>query len=115
MRPILEDAQEILDGDRERTYGNPAFTLETIAEFWMKFLERKHGVLVALLPEDIATMMMLLKISRLMKSPDHRDSLVDIAGYAGLIDKCKRMAEGALFPQPMDAHTAIALRVAGEH
>jgi uncharacterized protein DUF6378 len=95
---ILEEALAILEGDREQTYGNPAFNLETIAEFWMKYLERKHGVLVALLPDDVATMMILLKVARLMKSPDHRDSLVDIAGYAGLIDKCNTMAEGPLFP-----------------
>ncbi len=88
MKDILQQAHENIYGDREGTGGNPAYTLETIAEYWRVYLERKHSVLVALLPDDISTMMILLKIARLMRRPGHRDSLVDIAGYAGLIDKC---------------------------
>jgi hypothetical protein len=31
---------------------------------------------------DVAYMMVLLKMARLMQTPGHRDSLVDMAGYA---------------------------------
>ena len=32
--------------------------------------------------EHVALCMIAVKMSRLVKSPDHRDSVVDIAGYA---------------------------------
>lgn len=99
---VLEEAIQIIHGDREKTYGNPAVNLENIAELWMVFLEKKHGVLVALLPEDVAMMMVLLKVARLMHSPKHRDSLVDLCGYAGLIDKID-IFEKALQSTPLFA------------
>jgi hypothetical protein len=33
-------------------------------------------------PEDVAVIQRLVKESRLARSPNHRDSLVDVAGYA---------------------------------
>jgi len=84
MPNILLEANAIIYGDREKTYGDPAFNLTSIAEFWRLYLERKHNVLIALLPEDICQMMVLLKIARLMNDPTHTDSLRDMAGYVGL-------------------------------
>jgi prophage DNA circulation protein len=90
MRSILDDAKEIIYGDRERTYGRPEFNLTSIAEFWRLYLERKHNVLVALMPADVAYMMVLLKLARLMNQDDHRDSQVDAVGYMALIDRIQR-------------------------
>lgn|SRR5574337_240197 len=89
-RSILDDARDIIYGDREKTYGKPEFNLQSIAEFWRLYLERKHDVLVALLPEDVAYMMVLLKLARLLNSPEHRDSQVDAVGYLALIDRIQR-------------------------
>ena len=86
-KSILDDARDIIYGDREKTYGRPGFNLETIAEFWRIYLERKHNVIVALLPNDVAYMMVLLKLARLLNSPDHRDSQVDLVGYMALVDR----------------------------
>ena len=36
--------------------------------------------------EDVALLMMQVKIARLAKSPDHKDSILDVAGYAGCYD-----------------------------
>jgi Domain of unknown function (DUF6378) len=33
--------------------------------------------------------MILLKVARLANDPTHRDSLVDICGYAATIERCK--------------------------
>jgi len=87
QRNVLLEAHDIIFGDREKTYGRPEFNLETIAEFWRIYIERKHNVMLALLPEDICQMMILLKIARLINDPQHRDSLTDLAGYAGLQDR----------------------------
>lgn len=100
MKSVLQEAEELIWGDREKTYGNPAFNLETIAEFWKIWLERRHNVVVALFPEDVAYMMVLLKLARLLNTPDHRDSQIDACGYIALLDRIKQVSETVVsFPQ----------------
>jgi hypothetical protein len=54
---------------------------------WNAFLEaRTSGD--ELNAKDVASMMILLKTARLANNPDHRDSVVDICGYAALIERC---------------------------
>lgn len=87
---ILEEAQSIIYGDREKTYGHPSVNLDNIAKFWTIYLNAKfNATKTELKAEDVATMMTLLKIARLMNQPDHRDSLVDAAGYLALIERIK--------------------------
>ena len=38
--------------------------------------------------KDVATMMVLLKAARLANDQTHRDSVVDICGYAALMERC---------------------------
>jgi hypothetical protein len=40
------------------------------------------------LTADVAAMLALLKIARLQQSPNHRDSWVDLAGYAACGAEC---------------------------
>ena len=88
---ILKEANTIIYGDREKTYGHPSKNLETIAKMWNAYLvasgvaENGGGDLTA---KDVAGMMILLKTARLANNPEHRDSLVDICGYAALIERC---------------------------
>lgn len=83
---VLEEAQEIIYGDREKTYGKPSRNLDCIAKMWTAYLE-SIGVR-ELENKDVAVMMVLLKAARLANDPDHRDSLVDICGYAALVERC---------------------------
>jgi hypothetical protein len=41
-----------------------------------------------LIDKDVALMMILLKTARLANDMTHRDSVVDICGYAALIERC---------------------------
>lgn len=90
---LLEEAGRIIYGDRENAYGNPRFNLDTIAQFWNTYLDRKFPENVKqcgahnLTAEDVAQLMILLKTSRLIHNPTHHDSLVDQAGYAALQDR----------------------------
>lgn len=85
-KSVLEEAKEIIYGDREKTYGHPSKNLETIAHMWGAYLNAKtNDVLSA---QDVAVMMVLLKGARLANNPSHRDSVVDICGYAALIERC---------------------------
>ncbi len=85
---ILTTAHGIIYGDREQTYGHPAANLEMIAEYWSTHLARRTGMRFDLTPADVCGMMILMKQARLANSPDHLDSLVDIAGYAALQERC---------------------------
>lgn len=88
---VLEQANEIIYGDREQTYGNPAVNLSTIAAYWSTHLSAKYQQNIQLTTDDVTVMMMQLKIARLATSPKHEDSLVDICGYAALADRCNNL------------------------
>lgn len=83
---ILKEANAIIYGDREKTYGHPSKNLQTIAHMWASYLNAKPTELIT--PKDVAAMMMLVKVARFANDPDHRDNLVDICGYAALIERC---------------------------
>lgn len=82
---VLAEAHTIIYGDREQTYGKPSKNLETIAAMWNAYLQAAGRTLG---PKDVAAMMVLLKTARLANQITHRDSVVDICGYAGLIERC---------------------------
>lgn len=86
-KTLLQQAHEIIHGDREQTYGDPGKNLRLIAEYWSAHLSATTGEKITLTPIDVCGMMILLKQARLANSPTHRDSLLDIAGYAGLQDR----------------------------
>ena len=83
-KEILAAAEKCVCGGRDQDYNNPEDNFLLIAEFWHTYLSAKcvaAGVHVQLEPEDVAAMMALLKIARLMSNPEHADSWIDGAGY----------------------------------
>jgi hypothetical protein len=87
---VLEEAQDIIYGDREKTYGKPSKNLTCIAEMWAAYLTNRFGYedTLGLNAKDVAVMMTLLKCARLANTPGHRDSLVDGAAYLALVERC---------------------------
>lgn len=75
-KDILEEAQRIVDGERENQYGRPENNFSLIAKLWTSYL----GVLVS--PEDVAVMMILLKSARIKSGNSKSDNWIDICGYA---------------------------------
>ena len=73
---LLNKAKEIVMGARQENYGSPESNFATIAMYWTDWF----GVVFK--PEDVAIMMILMKIARLQNKIDHEDSWIDIAGYA---------------------------------
>ena len=84
---VLKEANAIIYGDREKTYGHPAKNLKTIAVMWNAYLDAKTGE-TKLNAKDVAGLMMLVKVARFANDPEHRDNLVDICGYAALVERC---------------------------
>jgi len=75
---LLEEAGDLINKQRETDYGEASKNFQDIATGWSLILDRSVE------PEDVALMMAWLKIARLFKSPNHRDSWVDLIGYAAL-------------------------------
>lgn len=92
----IDEAKEIIYGDREKTYGRPDKNLNTIAELWNSYIKGKYGQMLAshglssfaiyLVHTDVAMMMILLKIAREINH-HNRDNPLDMIGYAALIDR----------------------------
>jgi hypothetical protein len=74
---ILQEAQELIHGVRQKNYGHPWDDFSRTARMWSAIF----GVSIS--PLQVALGMIAVKISRLCKTPDHRDSQTDIAGYIG--------------------------------
>lgn len=81
---LLTEANRLVNGDRNHTYGEPVDDYTKVAALWNAYLDGlviKNGT-HRLEPHDAIALMILLKVARLGNDPDHRDSWVDIAGYA---------------------------------
>lgn len=84
---ILQTAENLINGDRAQSYGSPQDSFGRIAELWsaMGFqIQSDPCVLRDVNATDVAMALIQLKMARLVASPGHEDSWVDIAGYAGL-------------------------------
>lgn len=88
---ILGEAQSVIYGDREKTYGSPDKNLQVIANLWCHYLDRPHGSITV---DDVCNMMILLKVARLKNDPNHYDSQVDICGYAALMERVQTYRKG---------------------
>lgn len=72
----LDTAKKCVMGDREQDYGTPESNFATIASFWSDYLDKDISA------QQVADMMILMKISRIKNGGGTGDSYVDIAGYA---------------------------------
>lgn len=77
---LLETANKIVNGARQKNYGSPENCFQTIADFWNVYWSHTKNHVVS--PKDVAAMMILMKVSRLCNDINHEDSWIDIAGYA---------------------------------
>lgn len=80
MTSMLDEAKQIVEGQRQADYGSINDSFCRIAGLWSAYT----GFTID--KYDVAKMMMLLKISR-AKNGNHRDSYVDIVGYVECVDK----------------------------
>ncbi len=74
---VLQEAERLVNGDRQQSYGDAYESFARIAKLWSAY----KGVKIT--PKDVASMMILMKVSRSVTS-SKRDNWVDISGYAEL-------------------------------
>ena len=85
-KSMLQRAHELIHGDRQRDYGDKLQNFSQISMGFQMVLATKLKPGEHITPEDVALCMMQVKIARLAKSPFHKDSILDVAGYAGCYD-----------------------------
>ena len=76
---VANEAIDLVTGDRAQDYGPATESFRRIASMWSAYL----GVTIT--PRQVASMMILLKVSRDANGPKH-DNPVDIIGYSILMD-----------------------------
>lgn len=79
---LLDEAKAIVLA-RGEDYGDPQVLFERVARVWSLTL----GVEVS--AAQVVVCLIELKLARLNGNPTHHDSLVDIAGYAGILNEIK--------------------------
>lgn len=84
---VLEEAQRLVYGDRNESYGHPADDFGRTARMWSAIL----GVDVS--AKQAALCMCAVKISRECNKPG-RDNLTDLAGYAAVAHRIERRTAG---------------------
>lgn len=95
LRSILLEAEEVVNGPRAQHYGPPTVNFQRIADLWTAWLNGRPNIDADLTPYDVTYMMVLMKLARLQHQPYHRDSVVDIAGYAACAEKLHNDTAGA--------------------
>jgi hypothetical protein len=78
---VLEEANRIIHGKREKDYGHPTVALNRIRDLWDSYLQMEKGN-KPLSAYDVANLFILSKMARVVSDPFNRDSWVDMAGYA---------------------------------
>jgi len=73
-KSLLDEAYNLVTGDRQQSYDHPARNFDRIARLWSVALDKE------ITAEDVATCMILVKIARQLHAPK-RDNLVDAVGY----------------------------------
>jgi hypothetical protein len=75
---ILDEANRLTHGDRDKNYGTPYQNHLRIAKIWSVILEKE------VTPAQVALCMVGVKIARLVETPDHLDSFVDGCAYISI-------------------------------
>ena len=82
---ILKKARDLITGDRNETHGDAFQNHAEIAEFWNIFLDKKLQPMANITAEDVALMMVLMKISRNTQGKKNNlDNFIDMCGYAAI-------------------------------
>jgi len=92
---LLKKGIELTGGDRNETYGPPWDNLTACAQLWEAYLDAKFDECrVKLTAEDVAHMMVLVKMARTFYGTYHEDSALDGAVYMAIAGECRQYEEG---------------------
>lgn len=76
---LLTTARDLVSGERQVQHGDKLQNHQNVAALWSAYLG------YAITVEQVAGMMVLLKLARTKTGGLNRDDFVDMAGYAGVM------------------------------
>lgn len=86
MEEVFKEADQLINGDRQQSYGNVTQNFNSIAQIWSAILK------ITVSESDVALCMAGLKIAR-ESSKHKKDNLVDACGYLALAQKIENFNE----------------------
>lgn len=81
---FLRNAQAVANA-RDIEYGSPNVSMLRIAKLWSEYLGYSID------PHEVAICMLLVKVSRISESAEHKDSYFDIINYATIAGELATM------------------------
>jgi Domain of unknown function (DUF6378) len=84
-RELLDHAADLVNR-RRREYGEPVDIFEAVAKRWSLIF----GIDVT--APQVVISLLDLKLTRLSRDPKHLDSIIDVAGYAAVLQEVVRDA-----------------------
>lgn len=83
---VLQEAHQVINGERQQQYGSPENSHAVIAEMWNGYLaaRKKAGKQEDLDATDVAHMMVQFKLARQLNGAGKRDNYIDAAGYIAI-------------------------------
>ena len=81
---VCDVAKRLTSYDRQVDYGSPIEDFTKQAKMWSVILNTN------VTPQQIAMCMIAVKLCRMTNSPRHRDSAIDVVGYARCLDLCNQ-------------------------
>ena len=77
-KQILEKAEKMINGPRAKAYGDAHEHHARIAQMWSVLLDKPVTI------QQVYQCMVAVKLARLVVTPNHEDSWIDICGYGAL-------------------------------
>jgi len=89
----LETAINLTSGDRNKAYGPPFNNLSDCASLWNAYINAKYKTAdeLKLSAEDVAWMMVLLKMTRSFQPGYHADNYTDATAYSAIAGECREL------------------------
>lgn len=75
---ILNKAESLVNGPRAKEYGDAHENHARIAQMWSVLLDKPVTI------QQVYQCMVAVKLARLVVTPNHEDSWIDICGYGAL-------------------------------
>jgi hypothetical protein len=77
-KEVLRKTESLVNGPRAKEYGDAHENHARIAQMWSVLLDKPVTI------QQVYQCMVAVKLARLVVTPDHEDSWIDICGYGAL-------------------------------
>ena len=77
-KEVLRKTESLINGPRAKEYGDAHENHARIAQMWSVLLDKPVTI------QQVYQCMVAVKLARLVVTPDHEDSWIDICGYGAL-------------------------------